>query len=114
MQSGLYDRMSRKDFSRKSNSFAPVLINDSYSKFRFTKRASDQVSPLSQSRFGLSKNPYMLSESKMGSGYLRSSQSAMRHTKMSLVSHKVDPLFSSSNELRCNTSGEIITPEDAV
>ena len=47
-----YDRMERKDFSRKNNSFAPVLINDSYANFRFSKRAGEVLSPLSKSKFG--------------------------------------------------------------
>ena len=49
-----YDRMSRKDFSRKANSYAPVLINDGYSNFRFSKRAGEVLSPLSKSKFGFS------------------------------------------------------------
>ena len=44
--------MSRKDFSRKSNSHAPVHLNDSYSNFRFQKRANEILSPLSKSKFG--------------------------------------------------------------
>ena len=44
--------MNRKDFSRKTNSFAPVLINDGYSNFRFSKRAGEVLSPLSKSKFG--------------------------------------------------------------
>ena len=51
-QSEIYDRMSRKDFSRKSNSFAPVLVNDHYSNFRFSKRAGEVLSPLSKTKFG--------------------------------------------------------------
>lgn len=49
-----YDRMSRKDFSRKQNSYAPVLMNDTYSNFRFSKRANDLLSPLSKGKFGFS------------------------------------------------------------
>ena len=44
--------MERKDFSRKNNSFAPVLVNDSYANFRFSKRAGEVLSPLSKSKFG--------------------------------------------------------------
>jgi hypothetical protein len=44
-----YDRMTRKDFSRKPNSFVPVLMNDNYSNFRFSKRATDVLSPLNSS-----------------------------------------------------------------
>ena len=47
-----FDRMSRKDFSRKANSFVPVLVNDNYSNFRFTKRAGGLLSPLSKTKFG--------------------------------------------------------------
>jgi hypothetical protein len=46
-----YDRMNRKDFSRKLNSFAPILINDNYSNFRFSKRAGEVLSPLSTKKF---------------------------------------------------------------
>ena len=48
-----YDRMAKRDFARKSNSYAPVLMNDSYSNFRFTTRASEVLSPLSKGKFGL-------------------------------------------------------------
>ena len=51
-QSEIYDRMSRKDFSRKNNSFAPILVNDNYSNFRFSKRAGEVLSPLSKTKFG--------------------------------------------------------------
>ena len=44
--------MERKDFARKNNSYAPVLVNDSYSKFRFSKRAGEVLSPLSKGKFG--------------------------------------------------------------
>ena len=44
--------MSRKDFSRKANSYVPVVLNDSYSKFRFQKRANEILSPLSKTKFG--------------------------------------------------------------
>ena len=44
--------MERKDFSRKNNSFAPVLVNDNYANFRFSKRAGEVLSPLSKSKFG--------------------------------------------------------------
>ena len=52
IQDERYDRMNRKDFSRKSNTFEPVLFNDSYSNFRFSKRAGEILSPLSKSKFG--------------------------------------------------------------
>lgn len=43
--------MGRKDFSRKLNSFGPVLVNNSYSGFRFAKRSTDkQLGPLDHSR----------------------------------------------------------------
>ena len=44
--------MERKDFSRKNNSYAPVLVNDSYANFRFSKRAGEVLSPLNKSKFG--------------------------------------------------------------
>ena len=47
-----YDRLSRKDFSRKPNTFAPVLLNDGYSNFRFSQRAGEILSPLSKTKFG--------------------------------------------------------------
>ena len=47
--------MSRKDFSRKTNAFAPVLVNDSYANFRFSKRAGEVLSPLNRSKFGFNK-----------------------------------------------------------
>ena len=46
--------MERKDFARKNNSYAPVLVNDSYSNFRFSKRAGEVLSPLSKGKFGFS------------------------------------------------------------
>lgn len=49
-----YGKTSRRDFARKTNSFAPVLINDSYSNFRFAKRAGEVFSPLSTKQFGVS------------------------------------------------------------
>lgn len=49
-----YDRMCRKDFSRKVDAFPPTLVNDSYAKFRFSKRAGEVISPLNKSKFGLS------------------------------------------------------------
>ena len=48
--------MTRKDFSRKPNTFAPVLINDGYSNFRFSKRAGEILSPLNKSKFGFNLN----------------------------------------------------------
>ena len=51
-----YDRMVRKDFARKPNTFAPVLMNDSYSNFRFSKRAGEVLSPLSTKKFGLNRS----------------------------------------------------------
>ena len=47
-----FDRMERRDFSRKTNSFVPVLVNDSYSNFRFNKRDGELFSPLSKTKFG--------------------------------------------------------------
>lgn len=47
-----YDRMQRKEFARKPDSFPPILFNDGYSNFRFTKRAGDVLSPLNKSKFG--------------------------------------------------------------
>ena len=49
----MYDRMTRKDFSRKPNSFAKVLMSDNYSNFRFSKRAVEVLSPLNTKKIGL-------------------------------------------------------------
>ena len=54
-----YDRMSRKDFSRKTNAFAPALINDGYANFRFSKRAGEVLSPLNKTKFGLTTRTSM-------------------------------------------------------
>ena len=51
-----YDRMAKRDFSRKTNSYAPILMNDSYSNFRFTNRASEVLSPLSKGKFGFTNH----------------------------------------------------------
>ena len=48
--------MAKRDFARKSNSYAPILMNDSYSNFRFTNRASEVLSPLSKSKFGFTNH----------------------------------------------------------
>ena len=50
--------MSRKDFSRKSNSYASVLMADNrYSNFRFAnKRSSNDNSPLRLSRYATPAN----------------------------------------------------------
>ena len=54
-----YDRMSRKDFSRKICSIQPSPINDSYANFRFSKRAGEVLSPLSKSKFGLTTSSHL-------------------------------------------------------
>jgi len=55
-----YDRMSRKDFSRKIvGNFPPTLVNDSYANFRFSKRAGEVLSPLSKSKFGFTARTQM-------------------------------------------------------
>ncbi len=46
--------MKRKDFSRKANSYAPVLMNDSYASFRFSKRGTEVLSPLAKTKLGFS------------------------------------------------------------
>ena len=100
-----YDRMSRKDFSRKSNSYASVLMNDNrYSKFRFAnKRSTNQdninkISPLSSISLGRytavagdcdysstggdqqqRRHPCSVAS---GASLLRTSNSAMRSAKM--------------------------------
>ena len=51
-----YDRMAKRDFSRKTNSYAPILMNDSYSNFRFTNRATEVLSPLSKGKFGFTNH----------------------------------------------------------
>ena len=48
-----YNRTNNRDFQRKANSYAPILINDGYSNFRFSKRAIEVLSPLSKSKFGI-------------------------------------------------------------
>ena len=54
-----YDRMSRKDFSRKISTIQPSPINDSYANFRFSKRAGEVLSPLSKSKFGLTTSTHL-------------------------------------------------------
>ena len=54
-----YDRMSRKDFSRKISTIQPTPINDSYANFRFSKRAGEVLSPLSKSKFGLTTSTHL-------------------------------------------------------
>ena len=56
-----YDRMSRKDFSRKISTFQPpsIQLNDGYSNFRFSKRAGEVLSPLSKSKFGLTTRSHL-------------------------------------------------------
>lgn len=54
-----YDRMSRKDFSRKTTVCPPSMINDGYANFRFSKRAGEVLSPLNKSKFGLSTRSHM-------------------------------------------------------
>ena len=54
-----YDRMSRKDFSRKISTIQPNPINDSYANFRFSKRAGEVLSPLSKSKFGLTTSTHL-------------------------------------------------------
>ena len=44
--------MSRKEFRRKPNAFAPILVNDGYSNFRFSKRAGEILSPLNKTKLG--------------------------------------------------------------
>ena len=44
--------MSRKEFRRKPNTFAPILVNDGYSNFRFSKRAGEILSPLNKTKLG--------------------------------------------------------------
>jgi len=51
-----YDRMAKRDFARKANSYVPVLMNDSYSNFRFSNRATEVLSPLSKGKFGFTNN----------------------------------------------------------
>ncbi len=46
--------MKRKDFSRKANSYAPVLMNDSYASFRFSKRGTEVLSPLAKTKLNFS------------------------------------------------------------
>lgn len=43
-----------RDFSRKPNSFANILVSEKYANFRFSKRANEVLSPLSPKRFGFS------------------------------------------------------------
>ena len=54
-----YDRMSRKDFSRKICTIQPSPINDTYANFRFSKRAGEVLSPLSKSKFGLTTSSHL-------------------------------------------------------
>ena len=54
-----YDRMSRKDFSRRISSIQPSPINDSYANFRFSKRAGEVLSPLNKSKFGLTTSTHL-------------------------------------------------------
>ena len=121
--------MSRKDFSRKSNSYASVLMNDNrYSNFRFAKRSLN--SPASPDRYGTAmgecgdstgyyhqQHPYSAS----GASLLRVSNSAVRSAKM-MSSLAINPsthqpsqmklmvssfqLPSKSNNNRCNTSAD--------
>jgi len=51
-----YNRSNRHDYSRKNNGFAPILTDDSYTNFRFSKRATEMLSPLSRSRFGITSH----------------------------------------------------------
>ena len=53
-----YDRMSRKDFSRK-NAFQQTFVADGYANFRFSKRAGEVLSPLNKSKFGLTTRSHM-------------------------------------------------------
>ena len=76
IQDERYDRMNRKDFSRKPNTFAPVLLNDGYSNFRFSKRAGEILSPLSKTKFGLNlkgRSRLRTIDSKYRSDFQRSS-----------------------------------------
>ena len=74
-----YDRMNRKDFSRKTNSFVPVLVNDGYSNFRFSKRAGEVLSPLSKSKFGFTlQKSNARKMSLMSSNILRSDGNASK------------------------------------
>ena len=124
-----YDRMSRKDFSRKSNSYASVLMNDNrYSNFRFAKRSLNlNNSPTSPDRYGTAlgdcgdstgyyhqQHPYSAS----GASLLRASNSAVRSAKM-MSSLAINPSnhqpsqtklmvssFQLPNNNRCNTSAD--------
>ena len=61
--------MNRKDFARKANSYAPVLVNSSYSNFRFSERAKDVFSPLSRSKFGFQSKKHLRKMSSNISSY---------------------------------------------
>ena len=65
--------MKRHDFSRKPNSYAPILVNDTYSNFRFSKRATEVLSPLNQKALGLGARMALRKASaslaKMGSDF---------------------------------------------
>ena len=54
-----YDRMSRKDFSRKISTIQPNMVNDGYANFRFSKRAGEVLSPLNKSKFGLTTSRHL-------------------------------------------------------
>ena len=88
-------RMGREDFARKSNSFGAILINDSYAKFRFSKRSNDLLSPLSREKFGYSLSIAPAAKNSA----LKSSQSVVRRsTKLSLRSNDfASPLDYSSH-----------------
>ena len=46
--------MMRRNFGRKTNSYAPILLHDSYQNFRFQSRPTEMLTPLSTNKFGLS------------------------------------------------------------
>ena len=60
---------SKRDFARKNNSFAPVLINDGYANFRFSNRASDILSPLSKTKYGFNTTGMSKQFRKMSQTY---------------------------------------------
>ena len=84
-----YDRMSRKDFSIKTSG-QPMLINDSYSNFRFSKRAGEVLSPLNKSKFGFTTRTNMRKMS-LGQNQYRSDmmgvQSGQSSPKMSVTTY---------------------------
>ena len=77
-----YDRMSRKDFSRRISTIQPTPINDSYANFRFSKRAGEVLSPLSKSKFGLTTSSH-LRKISLGQNPFRTEKSMMEDGSMS-------------------------------